>query len=131
MTWFDSMKTAAAKLVSQTPIAKNIGPVVLEALQKIEGSSAEFLGNADLFRAKLSDPSYNHLPTFLQQWVTPDQWHKFVNGMKDSVFMVVDGHVRIRPEFKAAVHEFGARLLYGEKWAEHVPGALPEKTETK
>ena len=118
MSLFDSLKDAAAKLVSESPIGRNLGPLVKEAVLKLEGTSADVLGNVDLFRAKLSDPSYNRLPVGLQQWITPDYWHRFLNGVKDSVFRVEAGHIRIQEEFKTAAQEFVNRLIHGQKAAE-------------
>lgn len=115
MGFMDVLKSSALKFISDSELYKNLGPVLEEALQKIEGTSAEVLGLEDAFRAKLSDPSYNHLPNAIQKWVTPEQWHKFLFNLKHSIFLVEQGHIQLQPQFKNAAHEFVQRLIHGDK----------------
>ena len=124
MGLFDSLKEAAGRMLLDNAVAKTVGPIVSDTFASIDGASAKLLGDDDWFRAKLSDPSYNRLPAAVQHFVDPNQWHRFVSGIKDSVFFIEDGHLRLRSEFRASVQEGVLRLIHGENWRKHAPKEL-------
>lgn len=127
MSLFDGLKKAAAKLVGESEFGKQLVPIVTEAVQKIEGTSVEVLGNESSYRLKVSEPTYRHLPHAVRQWINLDQWHSFIYGVKDSIFLVEAGHLRMQPGFKAGVHEFVQQLIHGKKPAPAAaaPAELP------
>ncbi len=118
MGLLDSLKSTATKLLADNVLVRGALPKVQEALGRLEGLSADFLTDLTLFRAKLSDPSYNYLPAVLQNFVTPDHWHQFVLHMKDSLFVVEDRRIKLHPDVKLAGTEVALRLVFGDRWAE-------------
>lgn len=125
MSFLDGLKQAAAKLVSESEFGKQLVPIVTEAVQKIEGTSVEVLGNEPSYRLKISEPTYRHLPHAVRQWISVDQWHAFIYSLKDSIFMVDAGHLRLQPGFKAGVNEFVQQLIHGKKPAAVAAPAEP------
>lgn len=123
MGLLDSLKEAAGKLLSESEMGKQLVGIVTEAVEKIEGTSIEVLGNEASYRAKISAPTYDRLPHAVRQWINVDQWHAFLFGVKDSIFLLDAGRVRLQPGFKAGVQEFVHQLVHGKKPA--APSALP------
>lgn len=126
MSFFDGLKQAATKLLSESELGKQLFAIVTEAVEKIEGASVEILSNEASYRAKVSEPAYQRLPHAVRQFVNPDQFHGFLFGMKDSVFLVDGGHVRLQPGFRAGVNEFVQQLIHGKKSPAALAAAAPK-----
>ncbi len=121
MSFLDNIKGGALKLLGESAIAQQAIPVITEALEKLEGTSVEVFGNVDLFKSKLSEPSYYRLPQGLRNWVSLESWHKFLYGVKDSVFLIEERHLKLHPNFKAGVSDFVQKLIHGQKETQAIP----------
>ena len=128
MSFLDNLKGGALKLLGESAIAQQAIPVITEALQKLEGTSVEVFGNDVLFRFKLSEPSYYRLPQGVRNWVTLESWHKFLYGVKDSVFLIDGEHLKLHPNFRAAVNDFVHKLIHGQKHETAAPAESPTTT---
>lgn len=133
MNLLETLKQTATRFVTETPIIKELVPILIQAFHELEGTSAEVLGDETQFRAKVSNFIYPRLPQLVRQWVSEDRWHRFLHGVKDSVFLIEGRAVRLRPDFKASVNEFARRLLHGERAVTERPSVSQpaDKPDTK
>jgi hypothetical protein len=115
MSLLDTVKKTAAKILSESDLGKQAVALLQEAVQKIEGNSVEILSNQDVYRTKISDPTYVKLPGVLQSLLTPEQWHDFLYVAKDSFFLIQSGRLHLQPGFKAGVNDFVRQLMFGRK----------------
>ena len=127
MSLLDSLKKAVVKVASESDLGKQVVDIAAEALKKIEGTSVEVLGNKDLYRTKVSEVTYTRLPNVVRSFVNADQWHELMYAVKDNIFLVDGGHLKLQPGFKQSIHDFVYQLLHGKKPAvESVPAATVE-----
>jgi hypothetical protein len=115
MGFLDTLKQAAAKIASESDLAKQAVDIAAEALRKIEGTSVEVMTNKELYRVKVSAPTYARLPNLLRSWVSVDQWHELLFTAKDTVFLVEESHLKLHPAFKQGVNAFVYQLLHAKK----------------
>lgn len=115
MGLFDTLKSAVVKVASESDLGKQAVDIAAEALRKIEGTSVEVMTNKELYRTKVSEPTYGRLPSFIRGWVNADQWHELLYTAKDTVFIVETGHLKLHPTFKQGVSDFVYQLIHGKK----------------